>query len=103
MEMSVHELASQLATNPNLYLLDVRGADEYTHDGYVAGSVLIPLPELALRLAEIPKDRPIACFCRSGQRSKMACDVLRQHGYTELTNVTGGILSWRAANLPTEF
>ena len=90
MEMSVHELASQLATNPNLYLL-------------VAGSVLIPLPELALRLAEIPKDRPIACFCRSGKRSQMAYDVLRQHGYAELTNVTGGILSWRAANLPTEF
>jgi len=103
MEMSVHELASQLATSPNLYLLDVRGTDEFTQDGHVAGAVLIPLPELVFRLAEIPRDRPIACVCRSGKRSQIACDMLREHGYSMVTNVAGGILSWRAAHLPTEF
>jgi rhodanese-related sulfurtransferase len=56
-----------------------------------------------MRVNEVPKDRPIACFCRSGNRSQVACDMLRQQGYTNVTNVLGGIGAWRGANLPTDF
>jgi rhodanese-related sulfurtransferase len=103
MNMSVKDLASRLESDKTLLVLDVRSPEEYTQDGHVAGSVLIPLPELAMRLNEVPKDRPVACFCRSGNRSQVACDMLRQQGYTNVSNVLGGIGAWRGANLPTEF
>lgn len=103
MNISVNDLAARLESDKSLMVLDVRSPEEYTQDGHVPGSVLIPLPELAMRLNEVPKDRPIACFCRSGNRSQVACDMLRQQGYTNVTNVLGGIGAWRGANLPTEF
>jgi rhodanese-related sulfurtransferase len=103
MNMSVKDLAARLESDKTLMVLDVRSPEEYTQDGHIAGSVLIPLPELAMRLNEVPKDRPVACFCRSGNRSQVACDMLRQQGYTNVTNVLGGIGAWRGANLPTEF
>jgi rhodanese-related sulfurtransferase len=56
-----------------------------------------------MRLKEVPTNRPIACFCRSGNRSQVAADLLRKSGYANVTNVLGGIKSWREANLPTEF
>ncbi len=103
MNISVKDLAARLESDKSLMVLDVRSPEEYTQDGHVPGSVLIPLPELAMRLNEVPKDRPVACFCRSGNRSQVACDMLRQQGYTNVTNVLGGIGAWRGANLPTEY
>jgi len=103
MNMSVNELNDRINANTGIYVLDVRTPEEYTQDGHVKGSTLIPLPELATRLAEIPKDRPIAAFCRSGNRSKVAQDLLLQNGFTDVTNVVGGIGAWRNANLPTEY
>ena len=103
MNISVNDLAARLESDKRLMVLDVRSPEEYTQDGHVPGSVLIPLPELAMRVNEVPKDRPIACFCRSGNRSQVACDMLRQQGYTNVTNVLGGIGAWRGANLPTDF
>jgi rhodanese-related sulfurtransferase len=103
MNISVTDLAARLESDKSLMVLDVRSPEEYTQDGHVPGSVLIPLPELAMRVSEVPKDRPIACFCRSGNRSQVACDMLRQQGYTNVTNVLGGIGAWRGANLPTDF
>jgi len=103
MNITVQDLASRLNNKEDLLVLDVRTPEEYVQDGHVPGSVLIPLPELAVRMNEVPKDKPVACFCRSGNRSQVACDMLRQQGYTNVTNVLGGIGAWRGANLPTEY
>ncbi len=103
MNITVNELNDRINAKTDIYVLDVRSPEEYTQDGHVIGSILIPLPELATRLAEIPKDRPIAAFCRSGNRSKVAQDLLLSNGFTNVTNVTGGIGAWRNANLPTEY
>jgi rhodanese-related sulfurtransferase len=103
MNMTVNELATRLDRGDDLLVLDVRSPEEFTQDGHVAGATLIPLPDLAMRLKEVPTNRPIACFCRSGNRSQVAADLLRKNGYANVTNVLGGIISWREANLPTEF
>jgi rhodanese-related sulfurtransferase len=103
MNMTVNELATRLDRGDDLLVLDVRSPEEFTQDGHVAGATLIPLPDLAMRLNEVPTNRPIACFCRSGNRSQVAADLLRKNGYANVTNVLGGIISWREANLPTEF
>jgi rhodanese-related sulfurtransferase len=103
MNMTVNDLATRLNRGDDLLVLDVRSPEEFTQDGHVAGATLIPLPDLAMRLKEVPTNRPIACFCRSGNRSQVAADLLRKNGYANVTNVLGGIISWREANLPTEF
>ncbi len=100
--ISVQELKSRLDAGTPLRVLDVRSPEEYTQDGHLAGSTLMPLPELATRSSELAKDEPIACFCRSGNRSVAACEQLSAAGFTNLVNVDGGIRAWVAAGYPVE-
>ncbi|MFO0628496.1 MAG: rhodanese-like domain-containing protein [Polyangiales bacterium] len=62
-------------------LVDVRTDDEY-RGGHVAGATNIPVHTLEARLREIPKDRPVVVYCRSGGRSANAAALLQRHGYT---------------------
>jgi rhodanese-related sulfurtransferase len=77
-------------------LIDVREVHEYKQ-GHLANSVNIPLSVLKERLADIPKDRPVFLYCRSGMRSKQAAGILLDHGYKDLTHMNGGILGWNGA------
>jgi len=81
-------------------LLDVREPDEYS-EVHASNVTLIPLGQLAARLNEIAsyKDKPIAVMCRSGKRSAKAVHLLQQAGYTQVSNVTGGIIAWEKAGL----
>jgi rhodanese-related sulfurtransferase len=85
--------------NPPL-LVDVRSAGEYEQDGHIAGSRLLPLGSLGQRASELPQDKPIVCVCRSGARSHVACEQLQRQGFTNVTNLTGGVIGWRRAGLP---
>ncbi|WP_174842823.1 rhodanese-like domain-containing protein [Candidatus Oscillochloris fontis] len=98
-EISVADLKVKLDANESLFLVDVRTPAEFTQDGHVAQSTLIPLDQLTSRLAELPTDTPIYCICRSGNRSTTACNDLRTRGYTAI-NVSGGMIAWKAAGLP---
>jgi len=75
-------------------LLDVREPMEL-HDGVIPGSVHIPLGELRARMDELPKDKEIVVYCRSGQRSYYACRTLSQNGY-RTRNLSGAYLTWHA-------
>jgi rhodanese-related sulfurtransferase len=101
-EINPADLKSKLDGDARLVVLDVRSPEEYAQDGHIAGSLLIPLPELAQRMSEIPSDQPIACICRSGNRSLQACDLLAQQGFTNLSNVQGGMQAWARAGYPVE-
>ncbi|HEV2239318.1 MAG TPA: MBL fold metallo-hydrolase [Ktedonobacterales bacterium] len=82
-------------------LLDVREPEEYAR-GHVAGAMLLPQAELATRLGELPRDRPIRTFCRTGSRSYRSAQFLRQAGFSDVASVAGGITAWRRAGLPVE-
>ncbi len=83
-------------------IVDVREADEFTGPlGRVPGAVHIPLGTLAARVGEVSKDRPVVTVCRSGARSARAVAILKQAGYDAVANMAGGMLRWRAQNLPT--
>lgn len=71
--------------------LDVRNPDE-TAQGIVTGAILIPLPEIQKRFAELPKDKQILVYCRSGRRSAAAAGFLVDQGYN-VVNVKGGFLA----------
>jgi adenylyltransferase/sulfurtransferase len=91
--MTVHELKSHLNEHADFLLLDVREPHEY-EIARIQGSKLIPLGEVEQRLEELPRDRKIAVHCKSGGRSAKAVGKLRDAGYTDVWNVTGGITAW---------
>ena len=72
-------------------IIDIREKGEYA-EGHLKGVPNIPLSELRERVNEIPKDRTVYLQCRSGQRSYNGCLLLQNLGYTNVVNVTGGIL-----------
>ena len=80
-------------------IIDVRTPAEYA-EGHVEGAKLIPVDELADRLAEVPKDRQLYVYCRSGKRSARAATLLASQGFEKVENVLGGILAWQAAGHP---
>ncbi|HXG26008.1 MAG TPA: molybdopterin-synthase adenylyltransferase MoeB [Candidatus Binatia bacterium] len=84
-------------------LIDVREQVEWDA-GHVPGALFIPQGELPARIDEaVPdKDAEILLYCRSGARSGRMTAVLQSMGYTNVTNVAGGILQWQADNLPIE-
>lgn len=81
-------------------LIDVRTPEEYAQ-GHLPGAVLIPHDQLASRLDEIPRDRWVLVYCRSGKRASAAEEVLQEAGY-EVRQVEGSWLRWEAEGLPVE-
>ncbi len=81
-------------------LLDVREPDEYSAV-HAPDAKLIPLGQLNSRLQEIAsyKNKPIVVMCRSGRRSSQAVALLKEAGYTQVSNVKGGIQSWESEGL----
>lgn len=77
------------------YLLDVREPVEFQL-GAIPGAVNIPLPELRGRLAELPKDKPIVVYCQVGLRAYIALRILRQHGFENVRNLSGGYKTFHA-------
>ncbi len=75
-------------------LVDVRQPKEYEH-AHIPGAILLPLAELAKRTGELNRDKPTIVYCRSGVRSKAACQVLARSGIRHVFNMTGGIITWQ--------
>jgi molybdopterin/thiamine biosynthesis adenylyltransferase/rhodanese-related sulfurtransferase len=73
--------------------IDVREPHEY-QIAKIAGAKLIPLGELPNRLGELNPSDEIVMHCKMGGRSAKACDLLRQNGFTNVRNMTGGITRW---------
>jgi rhodanese-related sulfurtransferase len=78
-------------------LLDVRSPEEF-RSGHIKGAVNIDLQVLPKRMAEIPTDKPVVIYCRSGRRSAIAAQMLARAGYPEIYDL-GGIIAWQAAGL----
>lgn len=79
-------------------LVDVRTAEEFD-GGYIPGAINISLQELQQKMNRIPKDKPVIVYCRSGNRSAFAANLLTQAGYTEVYDL-GGIIDWARQGLP---
>jgi len=76
-------------------LLDVRTKEEYLA-AKIDNSVNIPLNEIRSRLAEIPKDKNTFIYCEAGLRGYIAQRILRQNGYDNVANLSGGYKLWNA-------
>jgi adenylyltransferase/sulfurtransferase len=91
--ITAEELKRRRDQGEELFILDVRNPEEF-QICRIDGSVLIPLPALPQRFAELDREREIIVHCKSGMRSQKAIGFLRQQGFTRLKNLTGGILAW---------
>jgi sulfur-carrier protein adenylyltransferase/sulfurtransferase len=87
------ELSVLLSGRDRPLLLDVRNPEEIAICR-IAGSTVIPLPELANRLDELDRSRAIVVHCKSGVRSAKAIALLEAAGFSHLRNLEGGILGW---------
>jgi hydroxyacylglutathione hydrolase len=97
--ISAVDLARRLSAEPDLVVLDVREPVEW-EDGHVPGARHIPMRQIADRLAEIPRERPVALVCRGGPRSSTVGSLLLGQGFSRLLNVWGGMGAWAEADLP---
>jgi glyoxylase-like metal-dependent hydrolase (beta-lactamase superfamily II)/rhodanese-related sulfurtransferase len=89
------EPAAVAGRSPDTLLLDVREPDEYAL-GHVPGAVNLPQAELASRLDEMPRDRPVQVICQGGYRSLRSAQFLAQCGFRDVVSVRGGTAAWQA-------
>jgi phage shock protein E len=90
--MTIRDLVNEKGAT----VIDVRSSWEFA-DGHVDGAVNIPLEEIANRVSEITEMKgPYLLYCRSGNRSGMACSILQQSGVGEVYN-GGGLADMRIA------
>ena len=74
-------------------ILDVRTREEYGA-WHIPGAVLIPFTELRHRLDEVPRDKPVYTYCRSGFRSYIAYCVLKHNGWHDVAFLAGGMMTY---------
>ncbi len=94
------ELARRVDGDDGPVILDVRNASEYAGE-HIPGSLHIPYGDLAGRLDELPRDRPIATICRGGKRSGLAASIL-QRAQFDVTHVGKGVGAWRDGGHPVQ-
>jgi len=86
----------------NVEFLDVCEQDEFDQ-ARIPGSTLLPMSQMNSRWQEIPKDREVVVYCRTGNRSAVLLGQLDQMGYTNLLNLEKGIVDWHQKQYPIEF
>jgi rhodanese-related sulfurtransferase len=101
-EVTPQELVRRLESDDPPFLLDVREPWEWAVSSLAdRGARLIPLAELGSRLGEIPTDRPVVTYCRTGQRSRVAAWRLTEAGRHDVASLRGGIQAWAEDVEPT--
>ncbi|MFX1541058.1 MAG: rhodanese-like domain-containing protein [Promethearchaeota archaeon] len=96
--ISAIQLKEKLEGN-ELMLIDVRSTAE-CESGFVADSTYIYVGELADHLDKIPKNKPLATACATGLRGSLAASILRRNGFTDVSNVLGGLEAWHTLGYP---
>jgi rhodanese-related sulfurtransferase len=87
--------------NAGAFMLDVRTPAEWM-EVHIPGATLIPLDELGVRMSELPTDEIIVIYCRSGNRSSQALDILLKAGYSNVFSIESGIQNWITAGYDVE-
>ncbi|MCA9990334.1 MAG: hypothetical protein H6666_06850 [Ardenticatenaceae bacterium] len=101
--ISIDDLNTELAENPDLILIDVRTPAEVEGKGYIDAPnvVFVPLEEfVAMRDMWPAQDATIVTYCGSGHRSTIAMSILWSYGYTDVRSMKGGFAEWSAAGYP---
>lgn len=87
--------------NDGAKLIDVRSEAEYK-SGRIGEAENLPVSSFESKVSKLEayKEKPIVVYCQSGARSAKAAGILAKHGFTQVHNLGGGILAWKASGLP---
>lgn len=94
--ISVEDLKAKMDAGENIHLVDVR--EPHEHAEFNIGGILLPLGKVqTMQTDDIDdlKNDTVYVYCRSGNRSGQACLILETMGFTNVVNVTGGMLAWQ--------
>ena len=94
--IQVAELNQKLQNGESLHLVDVR--EVFEHDEFNIGGILLPLGDIRMgdtQKIDHLKDEEVYLYCRSGNRSGQAALILETMGFSNVTNVVGGMLAWQ--------
>lgn len=97
--LSAELAAGRMTSRDAPVAVDVRTPTERAA-AHIPDSVHVPLTRLAERLGELPRNRPLLVYCAGGYRSSIAASLLQHEGFTDVSEIAGGIAAWEAAQLP---
>jgi rhodanese-related sulfurtransferase len=100
LELSVQDLAAQLASGADLQLVDVR-EDWEAALVRIAGAIHMPMQQIDKRRGELDASKPTVVYCHHGIRSMHVALFLRSHGFTDVKSLRGGIERWATEIDPT--
>ena len=94
MDIYIKELKEKLDNKEDFILIDVR--EPHEHEDFNVGGQLIPVGSIpsALEDLAIYKEQEIVLYCRSGNRSGIAQQLMQSHGFINVRNLLGGMLDW---------
>lgn len=101
-EIDSESLHERLTRGDDLLLVDIRTPAEVAQ-GSIPGALALPMHLIPLRLTELPKDKDLVLYCRSGARSYHACAYLLQQGLSQALNLRGGIIAWARHGYPIDW
>ncbi|HHO69959.1 MAG TPA: rhodanese-like domain-containing protein [Halothiobacillus sp.] len=95
--------AARIVGDDDKLVLDVREPDEFK-SGHLRGAKLIPLGSLVSKLPELEKfkDKTVLVYCLSGDRSVKAAKILCRAGFSDVSNLAGGIIAWQSEHYPVK-
>jgi hydroxyacylglutathione hydrolase len=93
--------AELLASQQPPLAVDVRAPRE-REQKFIAGSLHVPLNHLVENIGMLPKDRALLLYCGGGYRSSIAASLLQKNGFSQVSEIAGGLAGWEAAKLPVQ-
>lgn len=87
--------------DPDYVLIDVREPEEWEM-GVIPNIVKISLGDLEEKLPELDKSKKYIMVCRSGARSNFASSIMLDSGFSDVSNFSGGMISWEGNDFPVE-
>jgi phage shock protein E len=98
-DVSIQEARQLIEEKKKLIIVDVRTIPEY-NEGHIENSINIPVQELADRLDELHKNDELLIYCRTGNRSSTAVNILSDAGFTKIYHMHEGISIWIQQGYP---
>ncbi|EXJ16769.1 rhd_2599 family sulfurtransferase [Imhoffiella purpurea] len=100
-EIESEPLRQRLLEGEEVLLVDIRTPAEMAQ-GVIPDALQMPMHLIPVRMSELPKDKDVVLYCRSGARSYQACAFMMQQGYDRVLNLRGGIIAWARHGYPIE-
>jgi rhodanese-related sulfurtransferase len=96
------ELLGKRSGDPRFVLLDVRTPKEFSEER-IEGAVMVDYlsPSFRDEVAKLDREKMYLVYCRTGNRTKGALQVMRELGFRNVLHLAGGITKWKDAGLPT--